>query len=173
MFTDGNTFNLMFQVCYYLAGINIANFSSLSYDLDQHPKSKTSSTTSSQYELELAEEALRNLPEDDVFEDPDATLTERFDPPSSKRPALSSIDDLFPDDTPPAASHAASHAASPSVTLTRFFGHYDPGVAHPAKVRLQILDIIGCDNKGYIGNNFITQTSKLMTNIYRPQFVRW
>ena len=81
---------------------------------------------------------------DSVFGEDDTTLTSDFVGGSArKQPRLSTVDDMFATSPP---------ATTPGI-LTPFFGVYMPGDPPPANVRLQILDILSCDNNGYINLN--------------------
>ena len=78
---------------------------------------------------------------EDVFGD--HTLTaEDTRPPARKMPRMSSCDDMFAD-TPPIPQHDI---------LSKFFGHYEPGVSPPQTVKLQILDILESTRDGFISN---------------------
>ena len=139
------------QACYFTAGLDAANQNSTSFDLAKHPTSRTSSTTSSQFDIAVALDVIREEPDFfdatvDVFADQDQTLTpgtsRDIQPPPRKMPRLSSIEDIFAD-TPPVPTEGI---------LTKFYGHYVPGVSPPQTVRLQILDILECTEDGFLSN---------------------
>ena len=128
----------------FLAGKDASNSNSTTLDLTKNAISRSSTTTSSEYALLEALEVMRDEPEE-VFVDPNGTLTSHSLPPAKKMPRMSSCDDIFLD-TPPVAQEGI---------LTKFFGYYEPGVSTPETVRLQILDIIECTLDGFISKTII------------------
>ena len=130
------------QSSYYLAGINLSQHPCESVDLQRHLPSKSSTTTSSIIAAEEGYELMRDKP-DSVFGEDDTTLTSdpfTFGAQARKQPRMSFVEDIFATSPP---------ATTPGV-LTPFFGVYNPGDKPPSEVRLQILDILRCDNNGFI-----------------------
>lgn len=133
--------------------MDAANHNSTTLDLSKHPTSKTSSTTSSQFDINEAMEVMRNQPDFfddsiDVFADETlkATSSQGIQPPARKMPRISSCEDMFAD-TPPVPTQGI---------LTKFYGHYEPGVSPPETVRLQILDILESTQDGFISNTVVS-----------------
>ena len=122
-----------------LAGIKLTEQPCVSVDLQRHLPSKSSTTTSSVIDAAECYELMRDEP-DSVFGDEDTTLTETPAASARKQPRLTSVEDMF----------ATSPPGATQEILTPFFGVFTPGEKPPKDVRLQILDILRCDNNGFI-----------------------